>query len=64
MLPSPTHGKIAQLAHDILNGVAQTEGEFMTFPKLILALPCLISVTLVAQEAKVNQGTERKQEAR
>src|SRR5882724_11902407 len=34
-------------------GVNQTKGQFMTFQKLILALACLISSTLLAQEAKV-----------
>jgi quercetin dioxygenase-like cupin family protein len=33
--------------------VDQPKGEFMTFPKLILALACLMSSTLLAQEAKV-----------
>jgi len=36
-------------------GVNQTKGQFMTFPKLILALACLISSTLMAQEAKVTE---------
>jgi quercetin dioxygenase-like cupin family protein len=31
----------------------KTKGYFMTFAKLILALTCLMSATLVAQEAKV-----------
>src|SRR5215469_16852338 len=31
----------------------QAKGLFMTFPKLILALACLMSGTLLAQEAKV-----------
>src|SRR5712675_1343046 len=31
------------------------KGEFMTFTKLILALACLMSGTLVAQEAKVTE---------
>jgi quercetin dioxygenase-like cupin family protein len=33
----------------------KTKGYFMTFAKLILALTCLISSTLVAQEAKVTE---------
>jgi len=33
----------------------QTKGEFMTFTKLILALACLMSSMLVAQEAKVTE---------
>jgi quercetin dioxygenase-like cupin family protein len=41
--------------HDALNGVAQAKGESMAFLKLILALACLMSGTLVAQEAKVTQ---------
>ena len=36
----------------------------MTFPKLILALPCLLSVTLVSQESKVTRGTKTTQEAK
>jgi quercetin dioxygenase-like cupin family protein len=36
-----------------LNAVGQAKGLFMTFTKLILALACLFSGTLVAQEAKV-----------
>ena len=38
-----------------LNGVGQAKGQFMTFTKLILVLACLISGTLVAQEAKVTE---------
>jgi quercetin dioxygenase-like cupin family protein len=41
--------------HDAWNDVAQTKGYFMTFTKLILALACLMSGTLVAQEAKVTE---------
>jgi quercetin dioxygenase-like cupin family protein len=33
----------------------KTKGYFMTFAKLILALTCLMSGTLVAQEAKVTE---------
>jgi hypothetical protein len=36
-----------------LNGVAPKKGDFMTFTKPILALACLISGTLIAQQAKV-----------
>jgi quercetin dioxygenase-like cupin family protein len=56
--------EVAEEQHDALSGVAQTKGEFMTFQKLILALSCLISVTLVAQEAKVTQGTKTAPEAK
>jgi quercetin dioxygenase-like cupin family protein len=31
------------------------KGQFMTFTKIILALVCLMSATLVAQQAKVTQ---------
>jgi quercetin dioxygenase-like cupin family protein len=37
------------------NGVLQAKGKFMTFTKAILVLACLISGTLVAQEAKVTE---------
>jgi quercetin dioxygenase-like cupin family protein len=33
--------------------VDQPKGKFMTFPKLVLALACLMPSTLMAQEAKV-----------
>ena len=36
-------------------GLAQTKGQCMTFPKLILVLACLMSCTLLAQEAKVTE---------
>ena len=39
---------------DIATGAAQTKGRFMTFRKLLLVLTCLVSATLVAQEAKVS----------
>src|SRR5262249_54634912 len=41
--------------HDAWNSVGQAKGSFMTFPRLILALACLMSGTLAAQEAKVTQ---------
>jgi len=41
--------------HGALNGVNQTKGSFMTFTKLVLALACLISSNLMAQEAKVTE---------
>ena len=44
----PTH-----LTH--CNGVGQAKGEFITLTRLILALACLMSGTLVAQEAKVTE---------
>ena len=49
------NGEVPTNTHDALNGVAQTKGYFMTFTKLILALACLMSGTLVAQEAKVTE---------
>ena len=36
----------------------------MTFPKLILALACLMSVTATAQESKIAQGTKTTPEAK
>jgi quercetin dioxygenase-like cupin family protein len=36
-----------------MNGTTQAKGRFMTFTKIILTLVCLMSDTLVAQEAKV-----------
>ena len=47
--------KVPTNTEDALNGVAQRKGQSMTFTKLILALACLMSGTLVAQEAKVTQ---------
>jgi quercetin dioxygenase-like cupin family protein len=47
------NGEVPTNTHDALNGVAQTRGYFMAFTKLIVALACLMSGTLVAQEAKV-----------
>jgi quercetin dioxygenase-like cupin family protein len=41
--------------HDAFNPVDQAKGSFMTFTKLILALACLLSGTLAAQEAKVTE---------
>jgi quercetin dioxygenase-like cupin family protein len=38
-----------------LLGVGQAKGYFMTLTKLVLALACLMSGTLVAQEAKVTE---------
>jgi quercetin dioxygenase-like cupin family protein len=49
------NGEVPTNTHDALNGIAQTKGYFMTFTKLILALACLMSGTLVAQEAKVTE---------
>jgi quercetin dioxygenase-like cupin family protein len=46
-VPANTHGA--------LNGGTQAKGQFMTFRKSILVLACLMSGTLVAQEAKVTQ---------
>jgi quercetin dioxygenase-like cupin family protein len=37
------------------NDIVQAKGSFMTFPKLILVLACLMSGRLVAQEAKVTE---------
>src|SRR5499433_3254161 len=37
------------------HAVDQEKGEFMTFTKLVLALACFMSTTLVAQEAKVTE---------
>jgi quercetin dioxygenase-like cupin family protein len=41
--------------HDAWNGVGRAKGQFMTFTRVILAVACLISGTLVAQEAKVTE---------
>jgi quercetin dioxygenase-like cupin family protein len=49
------NGEVPTDIHDALNDVAQTKGSFMTFTKLILVLACLMSGTLVAQEAKVTE---------
>ena len=49
------NGEVPTNTYDASNGIAQTKGSFMTFTKLILALACLTSCTLLAQEAKVTQ---------
>jgi quercetin dioxygenase-like cupin family protein len=41
--------------HDAFSGVVQGKGCFMSFTKLILALACLMSGTMVGPEAKVTQ---------
>ncbi|RZU39292.1 quercetin dioxygenase-like cupin family protein [Edaphobacter modestus] len=49
------NGEVPTNTHDAWNDVAQMKGYFMTFTKLILALACLMSGTLLAQEAKVTE---------
>jgi quercetin dioxygenase-like cupin family protein len=45
--------KRADIATAYATGERGTKGYFMTFTKLLLALACLMSCTLVAQEAQV-----------
>jgi len=46
---------VADETDDALNGITQVKGAFMTFTRVILALACLMSGTLLGQEAKVTE---------
>jgi len=46
---------VADETDDALNGVTRWKGAFMTFTRVILALACLMSGTLLGQEAKVTE---------